>query len=223
MTFMRLPTWADPSLLTHPNVPKPLHQVNPRSIRGKTWWDKVRRETYAVHGDHCFACGVHKSRAKGNRKWLEAHERYDIDAEAGRVYFRGLVALCPWCHQFIHSGRLFALYQKGEVSKDFAWGVLTHGMNLLDRCNKERGTDLKPFWFTLVFAYMLSGNRSIEDALDIVRKKVDITDGPAAPWEEWRLILDDGSEHGPKFETYESWLEEFGADVSQTIDQRGWK
>lgn len=218
--YFPLPDFAEPSLLTHPNIPRPLHQVNPRSIRGATWWNKVRKEAYAERGYKCYACATPKSAVKGNRKVLEAHERYEIDYEAGRVYFRGLVALCPFCHSFIHSGRLFALYQKGERSKSHVWSILTHGMQVLDRHNRTTGDDLHPFWFTILFVYMLRYNLDINSALKLVESRYEIDRYEMPPWGDWRLVLDDGSEHGPKFKDENAWLGEFDPDVSHNVKGR---
>ena len=49
--------------------------------------------------------------------WLEVHETYDIDFKAGVAVYSGAVALCHACHQFIHSGRLLAVLEKGEISR----------------------------------------------------------------------------------------------------------
>jgi len=37
-----------PELLLHPNIPKPLHGVNPRSILGQQWWDVISVTSYQL-------------------------------------------------------------------------------------------------------------------------------------------------------------------------------
>ena len=90
-----------PELLTHPNIPKPLHGITPRDILGKAWWDQQRQIAYRERHYHCWACGVHKSQA-AYYQWLEGHESYDIDYVHGIVTLREIVALCHACHSFIH-------------------------------------------------------------------------------------------------------------------------
>lgn len=120
-----------PEILLHPNIPKPLHGVNPRSIMGKEWWDVERKRAYAEHGHRCWACGAHKKDGNGGVYWLEAHECYDIDYSRGEVRLREIVALCKLCHDYIHSGRLQKLVESGEVSERYFFSVMDHGDRVL--------------------------------------------------------------------------------------------
>lgn len=120
----------DPSILCHPNIPKPLHGVNPRTVYGRTWWDNERHKAYEVAGFCCQACGVPRREAL-YRQWLEAHEFYVIDYAKGLVTFDHLVALCHACHNFIHDGRLAMLLDEGKISADRYQDILHHGRMLL--------------------------------------------------------------------------------------------
>lgn len=125
------PQWTRrPQVLLQSNTVKPLHQVTPRSILGKRWWDVTRAAAYAVSDYHCVACGVPKALAEWHR-WLEGHEVYSIDYHAGRMTYIETVALCHNCHCFIHDGRLEALFRKGEVSQDKYTAVMKHGQRVL--------------------------------------------------------------------------------------------
>lgn len=94
-----------PETLCHPNIPKPLHGISPRTINGQFWWDKVRQSVYKKYDYHCIACGVSKQDAK-KHKWLEAHEFWKISYSTGRCEITSIEPLCHYCHNFIHSGRL---------------------------------------------------------------------------------------------------------------------
>lgn len=139
---------TNPELLLHANIPKPLHGVNPRTIKGKEWWDKTRKEAYAKRGYHCFACGVHVCDAKYYR-WLEAHEFYDIDYETGKVTLNEIVALCHSCHSYIHSGLLTIRMETGQITKKMYKEIMQHGQQVLKKAGLKRPTKLcedMPSW-----------------------------------------------------------------------------
>jgi hypothetical protein len=183
--------FPNPELLTHPNIPKPLHGVNPRSIMGKEWWDEKRKEAYATNFFCCWACGTHKSKAAFHN-WLEGHENYDINYETGEVRLNGIVALCHSCHNFIHSGRLYMMYQSGEYSKAKCLTILNHGFSIL------AGNGLTPFWGTVDVWNLLTG--------DNMPAKYDDPDEQFAEWGDWHLVID-GEKHYSKFENIQEWAE----------------
>lgn len=119
-----------PELLLHPNIPKPLHGVSPRSIFGQKWWDEQRQEAYKSTEYHCAACGVHNHNAKYH-KWLEAHEIYEFDYEKATLTFTEIVPLCHSCHNYIHSGRMQILVDKGEFPEEKMQDILSHGLSVV--------------------------------------------------------------------------------------------
>lgn len=144
-----------PSILAHPHIPGDLAGVNPRMLLGDEWWDTVRKAAYAANGHHCWACGG-KSKDDPYHPWLEAHECYQFDYKAKIMKFWGVVALCHSCHMFIHSGRMWAMYQAEAISKEKISRIVWSRMEILD----ENG--LKPFIFTKAIQYMLGGDSEIQ-------------------------------------------------------------
>lgn len=182
-----------PEILTHPNIPKPLHEVNPRNIMGKERWDIVRQEVYAANNYHCVACGVHKSKAK-KHQWLEAHEFYSIDYEKGVVEIESLQPLCHYCHNFIHSGRLSMILGK-EKSKVEVIDILEYGFQVLALA------ELEAFPFTVELADSLGADTFGVKPYKNKSKSI-------AKWEDWRLIWD-GKEYPPKYKTYVEWQQRY--------------
>jgi len=119
-----------PEILLHPNIPKPLHGIAPRVVKGQAWWDVVRRQAYASTGFRCAACGVRKQDAKYHQ-WLEAHELYEYDYEAGRLTLKEIVPLCHSCHNYIHSGRMAMMLDSGEMTEEMYLDILAHGDRLI--------------------------------------------------------------------------------------------
>lgn len=127
-----------PEILTHPNIPKPLHGISPRTVMGQKWWDKTRKEVYEKQNYRCITCGVHKLNAKF-KNWLEAHESYDIDYKNGIVIVNEIVALCYCCHKYIHNGLLEILVRKGDIPESHQTYIIKHGNKIL------KDADLKPW------------------------------------------------------------------------------
>lgn len=182
----------NPEILLHPNLPSPLHGLNPRTINGRSWWDKQRKAAYKLHDNHCHACGIHKSKAR-YRRWLEAHEMYDIDYKAQTMTFTHVVALCQSCHNYIHSGRLTHLWQAGQVSTVKALAILQHGNNLLT----ENG--FSPKEDAMLAVYLIGEGLSLQEASKKAFKT--LSDFVDLEWEKWRLILE-GKKYLPLFPNY---------------------
>jgi hypothetical protein len=121
-----------PELLLHPNIPKPLHGINPRTILGKNWWDIERNKCYIKYNFHCLACGIPKYKAKYHQ-WLEAHEVYDYKYIDGILTFIELVPLCHSCHNYIHSGRMQHLVNLGKFDYEKQQDILNYGDNIIEK------------------------------------------------------------------------------------------
>jgi len=167
-------------LLKHPNIPKPLHGVNPRTIYGDEWWETARHEAYKFNNYCCHACDVPKKEAKYHH-WLEAHEHYDINYRTGEVTFVGVVALCHACHNYIHDGRMLILASKGKLSWPKYHDIIQHGNDLL---GFELKQPLKPY------------TPALDAGIEI------------APWDKWHLNLD-GTKHYSPYKNIKEWAKHY--------------
>lgn len=121
----------DATLLLQPDIPMPLHGVNPRTIFGKHWWKETRLKAIDEQGKRCAACGASRSTIKGKCKWLEGHEIYDINYVTGIVTYLRTVALCSYCHMFIHSSRLEILHKREEMITQTYNDIINHGKKII--------------------------------------------------------------------------------------------
>jgi hypothetical protein len=121
---------VEPEILLCDNIPRPMHGMAPRVVFNSRWWDKTRRKAYKSTSFCCKACGVLKFNARG-RSWLEAHEVYEIDYLLGRMVYIKTVPLCHYCHSYIHSGRLLASVESGEIKASKFVAVQQHGDDVL--------------------------------------------------------------------------------------------
>jgi len=215
------PSYVDPRLLWHPNIPKPLHGVSPRVVMGDDWWNKTRKVVYLRNNYCCAACAVHKSEAQYFNH-LEAHEDYVIDYEKFKMTINRIVPLCHLCHNHIHSGRLLALAAKGEIPWRKFWDVMRYGFDVLDR----EGLGYNPFAVSVcIEATKLDGNvgtpswfeaslwqKINRDLLNSFGDEKDLVDN----WSKWRMVLE-GKEYPPVHKNYKDWMEFYsGPSVSGT-------
>jgi len=157
----------DPTLLLLPNIPKPLHGMNPRSVLGGKWWDQERKAAYKSTNYHCESCGVHKDNAKF-RKVVEGHEVYDTDYVNGKLTYLRTVPLCSLCHEYVHDGRLLSLLEQGKITRSHYSSVIQHGDRLLAEAGLRKPSHLE------------------RDAL--IFKNIE--EGRVAFWGDWRLVID---------------------------------
>ena len=181
-----------PEILTHPHIPKPLHGINPRTINGKEWWDRIRQKVYQKYDYNCAACGISKYDAK-KHKWLEGHEFWKIDYNTGVCKVETIEPLCHYCHNFIHSGRLAMIIGK-EKTKEEVIEILEHGFKILSENN------LKSFYWTLDFARKIGANT--------FNVKSDIRYSKEIKWTDWVLIYNKAEYRSP-FKNVKEWAEHY--------------
>ena len=185
-----------PEILTHENIPKPLHGRNPRTILGKKWWDIEREKAYAANDYHCLACGEKPGRDEKHR--LEAHEFYEIDHETAIVKYIEPVALCKNCHSFIHSGRMYSLYKKGQMSRDRILTILNRGFKLLKE-NK-----LSAYWNTKFLWLILNGYSEAKAEVYLLDRDLIPISKYANKWSEWTLEMN-GKKYYSLYENEQEW------------------
>lgn len=131
------PVVVNPSILLHPQIPKPMHGMAPRTVLGQAWWNREREAAYQSTNYHCEACGVSKWEAK-YKQWLEAHEVYQIDYLKGRMVYERASPLCHYCHNYIHAGRLQWLFETRRINHQKYASIIQHGDAVLKQAGLKR-------------------------------------------------------------------------------------
>ena len=90
--------------LTVELVPESSWGDNLRSRFKPSEWDLLRKACYEQAGHKCEICG-----GKGRRHPVECHEIWNYDDDQGVQTLKGLIALCPSCHEVKHIGRAMAV------------------------------------------------------------------------------------------------------------------
>ena len=173
-----------PDLLLHPNIPKPLHGLAPRTLmKPQRLWDELRRAAYAKNNYHCWACGAYRNfdlvanKFDDDNGTLDAHEYYVIDYTEKTTEIKEIVALCKNCHNYIHSGRQNSIYDKGRLDEEDMWIVNTHGDSVL-----------------------IDGGITPIHVIDENLYKEE--------WNDWRLLFN-GKEYKSKWKDYFDWYKHY--------------
>lgn len=162
-----------PELLLHQLIPPPLHGLAPRVIKGQVWWDKQRKAAAAKNNDKCWACNVHKTKAKRFKR-LEGHEAYKIDSISGRCELDEIVSLCHYCHNYIHHGRLRVLIQNGTLPRYLYEEIIAHGDKIIAGLHKPEQIIIGDWakWYLVIDGVIYHGRfRSEQDWIDHYRSE----------------------------------------------------
>lgn len=104
--------------LTIELVPSTSHYTNVRTILPKKEWDRLRKESYKKANYKCEICKS-SGLEQGYKHPVECHEIWEYQTN-GTQLLKGLISLCPRCHQVKHIGRTIAIGQEKQAFKHIA-------------------------------------------------------------------------------------------------------
>lgn len=195
-------------LLTMPNLPKPIHGLNPRTIMGDTAWEKMRKRSYYLAGYKSEISGV-SCPTPGS---MHAHEAYDINYVTGECKFRRIFAITPKEHiYFIHSGRALTLYKNHNplYPADALLAGVENGFKLIYEWNKAhpREPKLKAYMTFLEYLRQPELTERMETLIDKYEIEFWGEDlKRMCDWEDWRLVFGK-KEYPTPYKDYQAWEE----------------
>lgn len=84
--------------LTIELIPRTAWFNNLRNLVKKSQWDNIRKKVYQEANYKCEICG-----GVGHKHPVECHEIWEFTNN--KIILKGLIALCPSCHEVKHIGR----------------------------------------------------------------------------------------------------------------------
>lgn len=238
------PESAGVPLLTMPNIPHPLHNQNPRNIFGPSTWDHMRNKCYYDADYTCEICGEkvateynengtikHKYHDDGTlaKRNLHAHEIYDIDYNKGTARFIRAVSVCKNCHvNFIHSGRMFTMYKKGDplTTKEVVLKGLERGFKQIKQWNDTHYGEEKLRVYFTVLEYVDDPEigEEIKELIDKYEIEFYIPNGEMMPrgvpvWGDWKLIIGT-KEYKTPFHSQKEWEEAMDKNNKEQFKSR---
>ncbi len=194
-------------LLTMPNIPRPLHELNPRLLVGKDGWNSLRLSCFKKARYLCEVCGK-----KLTTKTAQPHELYSYSYTSCTASFQRCVCLCHDCHRAIHSGHTISDYKRGAISKEKLLGIIEKSFKTISEYN-ETHADREPLRLYKSFLRCLKDPELRDRVIFLINKyHVEFyreSRKRRFKWSDWRLYFGN-SVYPPTFRTKEDWAEKFG-------------
>ena len=195
-------------LLTMPNIPKPLHGVNPRTIMGDVAWTKVRKRAYYNAGYKSEISGTVSAEPGA----LHAHEVYDINYVTGVCTFKRVCAITPLEHvYFIHSGRAITMWKNHNplYSTDRLLAGVEHGFKQIYEWNKAHPRKPKLKAYQTFIEYLKYPELAEEMEKMIVKYEIEFWGEDTkrmCDWADWKLVIGK-KEYPTPYADYQAWEE----------------
>lgn len=195
-------------LIAMPNIPRPLHGVNPRTLLGTSTWNHMRKACYAQANDTCEICG-HKPE---NLRHRHGHEVYEIDYAHGTAKFVKVFCLCSLCHlACIHTGRALTLWKKNNplYPTEFLLNGAEHAFKIIHDYNEEHpNADLRAYSTFLDYLKHDELKGTMEELIDKYNIKFYTEVENMVDWGDWKLIIGD-QEYKTPYSSKEDWKAAF--------------
>lgn len=193
-------------LIAMPNIPKPLHGVNPRTLLGAGTWNKMRKACYVEANDTCEICGAKPE----NLRHRHGHEVYEISYSQGTAKFVRVFCVCSLCHlACIHTGRALTLWKHDNplYPTEFLLQGAEHAFKIISEYNKDNPkADLRAY---SMFLEYLKHDELKEPMEKLIKKYnvkfyTEVTD--MVDWGDWKLLIGD-EEYKTPYKTEKDWEE----------------
>ena len=176
-------------LVAMPNIPRPLHGVNPRTLLGTPTWNRMRKHCYAQANDTCEICGTKPE----NLRHRHGHEVYEIDYAHGTAKFVRVFCVCSLCHLgCIHTGRALTLWKHNNplYPTDFLLQGAEHAFKIISEYNKDNPkADLRAYSTFLDYLKHEELREPMEKLIEKYNIKFYSEEEDAVEWGDWKLII----------------------------------
>lgn len=209
-------------LIAMPNIPRPLHGVNPRTLLGAATWNHMRKFCYNQANDTCEICGYKPD----NPHHRHGHEVYEIDYAKGTAKFVRVFCVCSLCHlACIHTGRALTLWKKQNplYPTEFLLGGAEHAFKIISEYNRDNPkADLRAYSTFLDYLKHDELREPMEKLIEQYNIKFYTEVEDMVEWGDWKLLIGD-QEYPTPYADKEAWkatMEEREAKDSARIMQK---